>query len=78
MDYRHTDRPQVSIIIAEPRQSGGLAALRGQRVATHALSDIMKLLIADNHSQSPELLAWLDNLEQNGRGRIRGHGPSNA
>jgi GT2 family glycosyltransferase len=30
-----------------------------------------EIIIADNNSQSSELLAWLESLEQNGRGRIR-------
>ncbi|WLG86422.1 TIGR00180 family glycosyltransferase [Pseudomonas cucumis] len=70
VDYRHSDRPQVSIIIVAQDNVADLqrcivSVLQRTRYQNH------ELLIADNHNQSPELIAWLDNLEQNGRGRIR-------
>lgn len=70
VDYRHAERPKVSIIIASEDNQDHL-----QRCLVSVLQRTRyqnnEIIIADNHSQSAELLAWLDNLEHNARGRIR-------
>ncbi|VVQ20200.1 hypothetical protein PS938_04864 [Pseudomonas fluorescens] len=70
VDYRHADRPKVSIIVCsddnqEHLQRCLVSVLQRTRYQNN------EIIIADNHSQSSELLAWLESLEQNGRGRIR-------
>ena len=70
IDYRHATRPKVSIIVAsddnqEQMQRCLVSVLQRTRYQNN------EIIIADNHSQSTELLAWLENLEQNARGRIR-------
>ena len=70
IDYRHAARPKVSIIIhsednLEHLQRCLVSVLQRTRYQHN------EIVIADNHSQSTELLAWLDNLEKNGAGRIR-------
>lgn len=70
VDYRHAQRPKVSIIV---RSEGNQEQL--QRCLVSVLQRTRyqnnEIIIADNHSQSADLLTWLDSLEQNGRGRIR-------
>ncbi|WP_415765191.1 glycosyltransferase family 2 protein [Pseudomonas sp. ZB1P45] len=70
IDYRHAGRPKVSIIIhsqdnLEHLQRCLVSVLQRTRYQHN------EIVIADNHSQSTELLAWLDSLEKNGAGRIR-------
>jgi len=70
IDYRHTERPKVSIVIhsqdnLECLQRCLVSVLQRTRYQNN------EIVIADNYSQSAELHAWIDNLEQNGRGRIR-------
>ena len=70
VDYRHTDRPKVSIIIhsqdnLEHLQRCLVSVLQRTRYQNN------EIVIADNHSQCVDLLAWLDSLEQNSRGRVR-------
>ncbi|WP_347904736.1 TIGR00180 family glycosyltransferase [Pseudomonas purpurea] len=70
IDYRHADRPKVSIVIASHDNLPEL-----QRCVVSVLQRTRyqnnEILIADNHSQSAELLAWLESLEQGGRNRVR-------
>ncbi|MVV51320.1 TIGR00180 family glycosyltransferase [Pseudomonas sp. PB120] len=65
IDYRHAERPLVSIIV--PSQDN-LESL--QRCLTGILQRTRytryEIVIADNASQSPELLQWLDGLGQPG------------
>ena len=70
IDYRHAGRPKVSIIIhsqdnLEHLQRCLVSVLQRTRYQNN------EIVIADNHSQSTELLAWLDSLEKNSAGRIR-------
>lgn len=70
IDYRHADRPKVSIIVhsqdnLECLQRCLVSVLQRTRYQNN------EIVIVDNHSQSAELLAWLESLEQNGRGRVR-------
>ncbi|MGJ7516011.1 TIGR00180 family glycosyltransferase [Pseudomonas baetica] len=69
IDYQHAERPQVSIILhsqdnLEHLQRALVSVLQRTRYQRH------EVLIADNHSQSPELVAWLSSLEGKGE-RIR-------
>ncbi|MBK5355250.1 TIGR00180 family glycosyltransferase [Pseudomonas sp. TH41] len=65
IDYRHTERPLVTIIVAS---QDNLAQL--QRCLTGIVQRTRytryEVLIADNASQSPDLLQWLDGLGQPG------------
>jgi glycosyltransferase domain-containing protein len=65
IDYRHSERPLVSIII---QSQDNLEQL--QRCLTGIVQRTRytryEVLIADNKSQSPELLQWLDGLGQPG------------
>jgi len=65
IDYRHTERPLVSIIVAS---QDNLAQL--QRCLTGIVQRTRytryEVLIADNASQSPDILKWLDGLGQPG------------
>lgn len=69
IDYQHTERPMVSIILhsqdnLEHLQAALVSVLQRTRYQRH------EVLIADNHSQSAELAEWLGSLE--GRGdRVR-------
>jgi len=69
IDYRHTERPLVSIILCS---EDNLPLL--QRCLTSIIERTRytryEVLIADNHSQSPETKAWLTSQEQQG-GRVR-------
>jgi len=70
IDYRHAGRPKVSIIVRsegcqEQLQRCLVSVLQRTRYQNN------EIIIADNHSQSADLLTWLDSLEQNGGGRIR-------
>ncbi|WP_419709007.1 TIGR00180 family glycosyltransferase [Pseudomonas sp. NFX224] len=69
IDYQHAERPQVSIILhsqdnLEHLQRALISVLQRTRYQRH------EVLIADNHSQSPELAAWLSSLQGKGE-RIR-------
>ncbi|MHB2241249.1 TIGR00180 family glycosyltransferase [Pseudomonas monsensis] len=70
IDYRHADRPKVTIIVcSEDNQQDLQSCLVSVLQRTRYQNN--EIIIADNHSQSAELLAWLESLEQNGRGRVR-------
>ena len=79
IDYRHAERPLVSIIV--PSQDN-LAQV--QRCLTAIVQRTRytryEVLIADNASQSPDMLQWLDSLGQPGdRARVlRAHEPLSA
>lgn len=65
VDYRHAERPLVSILLQAEDNFADLQAclvsvLQRTRYQRH------EVLIADNHSQSPELLEWLSSLENKG------------
>lgn len=65
IDYQHTARPKVSIILhsqdnLESLQTAVVSVLQRTRYQQH------EILIADNHSQSEELATWLDSLEGKG------------
>lgn len=69
IDYQHAERPLVSIILQsqdnlEHLQRALVSVLQRTRYQRH------EVLIADNHSQSEELAAWLSSLEGKGD-RIR-------
>jgi glycosyltransferase domain-containing protein len=69
IDYQHAQRPMVSIILQsqdnlEHLQRALVSVLQRTRYQRH------EVLIADNHSQSPELAEWLSSLEGKGD-RIR-------
>ncbi|MHC8291368.1 TIGR00180 family glycosyltransferase [Pseudomonas sp. XS1P51] len=69
IDYQHAERPLVSIILQsednlEHLQRALISVLQRTRYQRH------EVLIADNHSQSEALVAWLSNLEGKGD-RIR-------
>jgi len=69
IDYQHAERPQVSILLKsednfEALQRAVVGVLQRTRYQRH------EILIADNHSQSAELQAWLSSLEGKGD-RIR-------
>lgn len=69
IDYQHAERPMVSIILhsednLKPLQEALVSVLQRTRYQRH------EVLIADNHSQSPELVKWLSSLEGKGE-RIR-------
>lgn len=69
IDYQHTGRPLVSIILQsqdnlEHLQRAVVSVLQRTRYQRH------EILIADNHSQSQELASWLSSLEGKGD-RIR-------
>jgi len=69
IDYRHDERPLVSIIL---QSQDNLPLL--QRCLVNVLQRTRytryEVLIADNQSHSPEVMAWLDRQEQQG-GRVR-------
>ncbi|WP_260955452.1 TIGR00180 family glycosyltransferase [Pseudomonas citri] len=65
IDYQHAERPLVSIILEsrdnlEQVQQALVSVLQRTRYHRH------EIVIADNHSQSEELLQWLDSLEGKG------------
>ena len=69
IDYRHEARPLVSIILycqdnMEQLQTCLVSVLQRTRYRSH------EIVIADNNSQSPQLLAWLASLSAGGD-RIR-------
>jgi len=69
IDYQHSERPMVSIILRsqdnlEHLQTALVSLLQRTRYQRH------EILLVDNHSQSPELSQWLGNLEGKGD-RIR-------
>ncbi|MBX9407570.1 TIGR00180 family glycosyltransferase [Pseudomonas baetica] len=69
IDYQHSARPLVSIILhsqdnLEPLQRALVSVLQRTRYQRH------EILIADNHSQSEALVAWLASLEGKGE-RLR-------
>ncbi|MDR9750356.1 TIGR00180 family glycosyltransferase [Pseudomonas sp. SZMC_28357] len=62
IDYQHAERPHVSILLDsqdnfEDLQRSVVGVLQRTRYQRH------EILIADNHSQSEELLAWLATLD---------------
>lgn len=69
VDYRHAERPLVSIVLHSQDNFKALqlcliSVLQRTRYHHH------EILIADNHSQDPELHEWLEQLETKGE-RIR-------
>lgn len=70
IDYLHGEQPLVSIIVSHRNQ---LAVL--QRCFENLLEKTAyphyELLIVDNHSDSPEALAWLDGLAGMGSDKVR-------
>ncbi|OLS63528.1 TIGR00180 family glycosyltransferase [Pseudomonas putida] len=69
IDYRHLERPQVSIILrSEDNQAVLQRCLESILQRTRYLR--YEVLIADNASQAPEHLQWLEQLQQLG-GRVR-------
>lgn len=69
IDYRHEARPLVSIVLycqdnMEQLQTCLVSVLQRTRYRSH------EIVIADNNSQSPQLLAWLASLSAGGD-RIR-------
>lgn len=69
IDYRHVERPLVSILLLsednlEPLQRCVSSILQRTRYARY------EVLIADNASQSPQLLEWLAQQQQ-GAGKVR-------
>lgn len=69
IDYRHMERPQVSIILhSEDNQAALQRCLDSVLQRTRYLR--YEVLIADNASQSPQHLQWLEQLQQAG-GRVR-------
>ncbi|OAI93138.1 TIGR00180 family glycosyltransferase [Pseudomonas putida] len=69
IDYRHLERPQVSIILrSEDNQEALQRCLESVLQRTRYLR--YEVLVADNASQSPAHLQWLEQLQQLG-GRVR-------
>ena len=69
IDYRHLERPQVSIILhSEDNRPALQRCLESILQRTRYMR--YEVLIADNASQSPEHLQWLEQLQQAG-GRLR-------
>lgn len=69
IDYRHLERPQVSIILhSEDNQADLQRCLESVLQRTRYLR--YEVLIVDNASQSPEHLQWLEQVQQAG-GRVR-------
>lgn len=65
IDYRHAERPLVSIIVASHDNLEQLQrCLTG--IVQRTRYNRYEVLIADNASQSPELLRWLDGLGRPG------------
>ncbi|MCY0110807.1 TIGR00180 family glycosyltransferase [Pseudomonas monsensis] len=69
IDYQHSERPMVSIILhsqdnLEHLQTALVSLLQRTRYQRH------EILLVDNHSQSPQLLEWLNSLQGKGD-RIR-------
>ncbi|MFD2643339.1 TIGR00180 family glycosyltransferase [Pseudomonas japonica] len=69
VDYRHLERPQVSIILrSEDNQQALQRCLESILQRTRYMR--YEVLIADNASQSPQHLQWLEQLQKLG-GRVR-------
>ena len=70
IDYRHDDQPRVSIIVSHRNQ---LAALQRcfETVLEHTAYAHYELLIIDNASDSPDALAWLNELAGMGGDKVR-------
>ncbi len=69
VDYRHMERPQVSIILrSEDNQDTLQRCLESVLQRTRYLR--YEVLVADNASQSPQHPQWLEQLQQLG-GRVR-------
>ncbi|WP_166364058.1 glycosyltransferase family 2 protein [Pseudomonas akapageensis] len=70
IDYRHTERPQVSIIV---RSNDDLADLQRCLDSVQQRTRYLRyeILIVDNNSQTPQMLEWLERQERpNGRVRV--------
>lgn len=63
IDYRHAHRPMVSILL---NSQDNLPELQRclQSILQRTRYQRYEILIADNHSSSPQLLAWLDQQQQ--------------
>jgi len=69
IDYRHLERPQVSIILrSEDNQDALQRCLESVLQRTRYMR--YEVIVADNASQSPQHLQWLEQLQQLG-GRVR-------
>lgn len=67
IDYRHSQRPMVSILLGSDDNLADLQrCLASVTLRTRYVS--YEVLIADNHSQSPEMIDWLARQE---KGRVR-------
>ncbi|RAU39802.1 TIGR00180 family glycosyltransferase [Pseudomonas sp. RIT412] len=67
IDYRHTQRPMVSVLLASDDNLADLQrCLASVTLRTRYVS--YEVLIADNHSQSPDMVEWLARQE---KGRVR-------
>lgn len=67
IDYRHSQRPMVSVLLASDDNLADLQrCLASVTLRTRYVS--YEVLIADNHSQSPEMVEWLARQE---KGRVR-------
>lgn len=69
IDYRHAHRPMVSILL---HSQDNLAQLQRclQSILQRTRYQRFEVLIADNCSETPELITWLDQQEQQS-GRVR-------
>jgi GT2 family glycosyltransferase len=63
IDYRHATRPMVSILVLSQNNLADLQRCV-QNVLQRTRYQRYEILIADNHSGSPEHLAWLDQQQQ--------------
>ncbi|MCD5992976.1 glycosyltransferase [Pseudomonas sp. CDFA 602] len=70
VDYLHAQRPLVSIIIACKDQMAALQRCAESLLEKTAYSEY-ELLLVDNGSEQPDILAWLDGMAQLGSDRLR-------
>lgn len=70
VDYRHAQRPLVSIIISTRDQIAALQRCVESLLEKTAYSEY-ELLLVDNGSQTAEARAWLDGMAQLGSERVR-------
>ena len=70
VDYRHAQRPLVSVIIVTQDQTAALQRCVETLLEKTAYTEY-ELLLVDNGSESAEALAWLDGMAQLGSDRIR-------
>ncbi len=70
VDYRHAQRPLVSVIIVTQDQTAALQRCVETLLEKTAYTEY-ELLLVDNGSESAEARAWLDGMAQLGSDRIR-------